>query len=158
MTAQPLALIAAVARNGVIGAQGDLPWHYPEDLAFYKRSTMGRALIMGRGTAESQGPLPGRRNIIVSRSLETPPTGFELADNLEAGIAMARTSDDEPFINGGGQIYAAALPLVTRMLLTEIPEEPDGTVHFPAVDWSHWELHWEERGSSGCVFREYRRR
>lgn len=156
---RPLALIAAVARNGVIGAaDGGLPWHYREDLQFYKRTTMGRALIMGRATAQSQGALPGRRNIIVSRSLRQAPAGFELAHDLDEAIDCARTSDAEPFINGGGQLYAAALSQVTHMYLTEIPEEPAGTVRFPAIDFSAWHLVAQTSGASGCVFREWRRR
>jgi dihydrofolate reductase len=153
-----LALIAAVARNGAIGLLGRMPWHQPEDLAFYKRTTLGHCLIMGRATAESCGALPGRRSILVSRTLREPPAGFELAPDLGSAVALARQTDVEPFINGGAQIYAAALPQVTRMYLTEVPIEPQGDTFFPAIPWDEWEQVAEERGTSGCIYREWRRR
>jgi dihydrofolate reductase len=121
---QPLAFVLAVADNGLIGQHGKVPWRIPEDLAHFKRMTLGHAIIMGRGTWDEVGkPLPGRRNIVVSRTVRELP-GAELAPSLEEAIALARETDDEPRIIGGAQIYRAALPLATRIFLTEVHRSP----------------------------------
>jgi dihydrofolate reductase len=107
----PLALIVAVARDGIIGRDGALPWHLPEDLRHFKRLTRGHAIVMGRRTFESIGrPLPERRNLVVSRTLAAPPPGVELFPSLDAALAAARTTDPEPFVIGGAALYAEALP------------------------------------------------
>ena len=111
-TLAPLALIVAVARNGVIGKDGTLPWHVSEDLKHFKKTTSGHAIIMGRNTHESIGKaLPGRRNIVVTRTAGAVFRGCETAHSLEEAIALARTTDDCPFIIGGASLYEAALPL-----------------------------------------------
>ncbi|MGB5809152.1 MAG: dihydrofolate reductase [Polyangiales bacterium] len=128
----PLALIVAVSRNGVIGRDGALPWHVPEDLKHFKRTTSGHAIIMGRKTFESIGrPLPSRRNIVVSTTVSAFD-GCEAVESLDEAIALARTSDELPFVIGGARLYEEALPLVTEIHLTHIDEDIEGDTHFPA--------------------------
>jgi dihydrofolate reductase len=123
---KPLALVVAIAEGGVIGFEGALPWHIPEDLAHFKAVTIGHAIIMGRRTHASIGrPLPGRRNIVVSRSV-TELAGCDVAASLDEAIAMAREADLEPRIIGGAEIYVAALPSVTRVFLTEVQQPVRG--------------------------------
>jgi dihydrofolate reductase len=140
----PLWLIAAVARNGVIGRGNALPWRYPEDLAYFKQKTLGHAVVMGRKNWDSLHgrPLPGRPNLVVSRTLKPGdlPDGVRLCADLDAAIGMARMLDGEqpPFIIGGADIYRQALPQVTRLYLTDIPESPEGEVCFPPLDPAQW--------------------
>jgi dihydrofolate reductase len=134
---QPLAIVVAIGEGGVIGKGGELPWRIPEDLQHFKAMTMGHAIIMGRKTHASIGrPLPGRRNIVVSRTAG-PFAGCELARTLEEAIALARTTDSEPRIVGGAQIYDEALPLTTRIFLTEVHRsiEGDAFFHFDRSGW-----------------------
>lgn len=133
-----LSLIAAMANERVIGRDNTLPWRLPEDLQHFKRTTLGKPVIMGRKTWESLGrPLPGRRNIVVSRNPDYLPVGGELVSSLEA--AMAATADvDEAFVIGGADLYRQALPLAQRIYLTEIAGDYAGDAHFPefaAADW-----------------------
>lgn len=134
-----LNLMVAYDRNQIIGSEGSLPWHYPEDLKHFKRTTMGHAIIHGRKSYEDFGkPLPGRRNIIVTRQADYVAEGCEVVNSLEAAITLARESDPEPFVLGGAEIYRQALPLVTRMYLTEIDAEHAGDTRFPDFDRSQW--------------------
>lgn len=134
-----LALIVCYARNRVIGRDGDLPWRYSEDLKHFKRTTMGHAILMGRKTYESIGrPLPGRRNLIVTRQSGFRAEGCEVLGSLETAIEAARTSDDCPFVIGGASIYELALPLATVLHLTEVQHDVEGDVYFPAIDESDW--------------------
>jgi dihydrofolate reductase len=133
-----LSLIAAMANQRVIGRDNTLPWRLPEDLQHFKRTTLGKPVIMGRKTWESLGrPLPGRRNIVVSRNPDYLPVGGELVSSLEA--AMAATADvEEAFVIGGADLYRQALPLAQRIYLTEIAGDYAGDAHFPefaAADW-----------------------
>ncbi|RDE10203.1 dihydrofolate reductase [Pelagibacterium lacus] len=165
-----IAMIAAVGRNGAIGSAGDLPWRLPSDFAFYKRTTMGRPLIMGRKTFESIGrPLPGRANIVVTRQSGYAPDGVEVHADLDAAIARgreiaARDGVDEVFINGGGEIYARAMPLADRLYITHVDAAPEADVFFPAIDPAAWEgrdvldVVPGERDSAGFVVRVYERR
>lgn len=135
MTLAPLAIVVAVAKNGVIGKDGGLPWHHPEDLKHFKNVTTGHAIIMGRNTYASIGrPLPNRRNIVVSRNREFNAAGCDVVATLEEAIRVARRTDAEPRVIGGAQLYEAALPLVTSIYYTEVDEAPDGDVHFPSFD------------------------
>jgi len=135
-----LVLIAAVARNGVIGSDNRLPWHLPEDLRHFRELTTGRAVIMGRRTWESLPerfrPLPGRRNIVVTRNPGYAAPGAVLAASLPAALAAA--GEDEAFVIGGAELYAAALPLAERLELTEIDRDFVGDAHFPALDPGQW--------------------
>jgi len=136
---EQLAIIVAWSLNRVIGRDGDLPWHYPVDLKHFKRTTLGHPLIMGRKTHESIGkPLPGRRNLVISRNAAFEAPGCEVFGSLEAAVAAARETDDCPFVIGGAQIYALALSHVTRMVVTEVQREVQGDVYFPAFDAEAW--------------------
>lgn len=126
-----LSLIAAVARNGAIGRDNTLLWHLPADLQHFKRSTLGCPVIMGRKTFDSIGrPLPGRRNVVVTRNTTWQHAGVDTAASLEAAL---RLSADAPrvFVIGGGEIYAQALPLADELVLTEIDADFDADTHFP---------------------------
>lgn len=134
-------ILAAVARNGVIGAGGDLPWHLPDELQAFKETTLGHVLVMGRRTYESIGrPLPGRQTVVVTRSADWSPGADEVvvAHDLEEALERAAAIDDEVFVVGGGEVYAAALSHADRLLLTHVDREPEGDTTFPQVDWSTW--------------------
>lgn len=135
-----ISLIAAVAANGVIGSENDLPWHLPADLRRFKRLTMGHHLLMGRRTFESIGrALPGRSMVVLSRGQPELPEGVVGADSLRKGLELARRSgDDECFVAGGAQIYALALPIADRLYLTRIHSEFEGDRHFPSFDETEW--------------------
>lgn len=144
----PVALIVAMAKNRVIGRDNDMPWHIPEDLKHFKALTLGKPVIMGRKTFESitarlGKPLPGRTNIVVSRSAPQVPPGVILCDTLERAIEAARkvageTGATEVFVIGGAQIYALALPLADRIYRTDIDTEVTGDAFFPALDPAQW--------------------
>ena len=137
---EPLAMIAAMAKNRVIGRAGGIPWHHPGDQQRFKRLTMGHALIMGRATYDSIGrPLPGRRTIVISRNPALRIAGCEVAPDLDTAIALARTTDPEPFIAGGEQIYAAALPRATTLHLTLLDDTHPGDTYFPELDEAAWQ-------------------
>src|SRR5687767_6625673 len=131
-----LELIAAMASNRVIGRGGQLPWHLPDDLKRFKQLTLGHAIIMGRNTYASIGrPLPGRQNIVVSSTLETPPhPAIGLVGSLDDAVALAGRSPSPAFIIGGAALYDAALPRVAVMHLTELDEPVDGDTFFPQFD------------------------
>jgi dihydrofolate reductase len=131
-------LIAAVGRNGVIGAGNDMPWHLPEDFAFFKRTTMGHPMVMGRKTFDSIGRvLPGRRTIVVTRQPDWRHAGVETAHSLSEALSLAGPAD-EVFVCGGGQVYAEAMPWAHRLLITEVEQAPDGDVRFPPIDPATW--------------------
>ena len=128
-----ISLIAAVARNGVIGRDNALIWHIPADLAHFKKITHGHPILMGRRTWESIGrPLPGRRNIVITRREDWHADGAEPAASLEQALALCAEAP-EVFVIGGAQVYAEAMPMAHRLWLTEIDAVPEGHVHFP--DW-----------------------
>lgn len=157
-TQAPLALIVAVARNGVIGRGGDLPWHVSEDLKHFKKTTSGHTIIMGRKTHESIGrALPKRRNIVVTRS-GAAFEGCETAGSLEEAIALARTTDECPFIIGGASLYLEALPLATELYLTTIDEEVEGDTFFPTDLPDFEEVESRAGETEGVTFRVLRRR
>lgn len=137
MPSHPIvALIAVVARNGVIGRDNAMPWHLPEDLAHFKRTTLGQPVVMGRRTWESLParfrPLPGRRNVVVTRDEQWRAEGATRAGSLDEALRLAGEAE-RIFVIGGGQIYAAALPLAQELHLTEIEADADGDTRFP--DW-----------------------
>ncbi len=135
-----LTLIAAVARNGVIGIDRRLPWRLPADLKRFKALTLGHSVIMGRKTWESLPasfrPLPGRRNIVVTRDADYRAAGATVVHSLPAAISAA--GHGEAFIIGGAELYAAALPLADHLQLTEIDATFEGDSHFPAIDGDQW--------------------
>jgi dihydrofolate reductase len=139
LTSRPrVSLIAAVAANGVIGRDGALPWHLPEDLKRFKALTLGHHIVMGRKTYESIGRLlPGRTTVIVTRRHDYAVPGAIVAASLAEAIARC-AEDDEVFVIGGAQIYQAALPLADRLYLTEVKAAVDGDTCFPAFDRRQW--------------------
>jgi dihydrofolate reductase len=157
-----LVLIAAVARNGVIGRGNRLPWHLPEDLRHFKAVTMGHPILMGRRTWESLGrPLPGRRNLVVSRNRDYRAAGAEVFPDLAAAL-VACAGEPTVFVIGGGELYAQALPAASRLLLTEVGIDPDGDAYFPAFARGEWNETTREPGRAAnglsFAFVEYRRR
>ena len=156
----PVTIVAAVARNGVIGVDGRLPWRLPDDLRRFKKLTLGHVLVMGRKTYESIGhPLPGRTTVVVTRNARWDSGSDEVvvAAGVPEAIAAATSIDDEVFVVGGAQVYAAALPVTHRIELTLVHAEPDGDTTFPDVDWGEWlELGREE--GDGVAYVTYERR
>ncbi|MGY6627400.1 MAG: dihydrofolate reductase [Oceanicaulis sp.] len=140
----PIALVVAVARNGVIGRDGDLPWRISSDLKRFKQVTLGKPVVMGRKTWDSlpRKPLPGRANIVISRSLAEAPGALvrrDLDEALEAAEAAALADGaTEICIIGGAQIYAAVLARASRIYLTEVDLAPEGDSRFPALDPAQW--------------------
>jgi dihydrofolate reductase len=150
---EPLVMVCAMAKNRVIGSANDLPWDVPEDRKHFRAVTLGHSVIMGRATWDSIGkPLPKRRNIVVSRNPALSLEGAEVAPSLEAAIALARQGDDAPRIVGGGQLYAEALPLATRIYLTELPIAYAGDTFFPELDARDWRCS-EERRTDAAIYR-----
>ena len=132
-------LIAAVARNGVIGAGGDIPWRIPEDFAHFKQTTLGHTLVMGRATYDSIGrPLPGRATIVLTRSTDWSAEGVLVAASLDEAIARADEQEGEVYVAGGAAVYAAALPLADEQVLTEVDLAPEGDTFYPAFDRKEW--------------------
>jgi dihydrofolate reductase len=132
-------LIVAAAENGVIGRGNRLPWHLPADLAHFKRTTLGHPVIMGRRTWESIGkPLPGRRNIVVSRTPGFIAPGCEVATDLAAAYALCG-EEPEAFVIGGAKLYEAALPGADRIYLTRVLAGVDGDSRFPDLRPDAWD-------------------
>lgn len=155
-----LAMIAAVAENGVIGREADLPWRLPDDLAYFKRLTVGHSLIMGRKTFESMGrPLPKRRSIVLTRELSwgqhdflNPDAKVDDAPNHLGVVAVHSVdealaeveAEDEAFVIGGGQVYELFLAHASTLYITRVHAEPEGDTRFPAIDGRVWERVWSE--------------
>lgn len=137
-----LTIIVARARNGVIGRDNQLPWHLPEDLAFFKRTTMGAPIIMGRKTHESIGrPLPGRRNIVVTRDAARRFDGCEIATGIQDALTLAaKDGAAEAFLIGGTQLYEQGIDLADKLVITEIDADFEGDATFPAPDSAQWEV------------------
>ncbi|MGH3413510.1 MAG: dihydrofolate reductase [Marmoricola sp.] len=147
MSRPRVVLVAAVADNGVIGADGAIPWHIGEDFRHFKRVTAGHALVMGRATYDSIGrPLPGRPNIVVTANRSWSADGTEVAHSLEEALRLAGGSACDVAVIGGARVYAGALPLADAQVLTEVHLSPPGDTHYPAFDRSQWR---ETRRESG---------
>jgi dihydrofolate reductase len=138
-TARPrVSIVAAVARNRVIGRDNAMPWHIPGELARFRQLTMGHTIIMGRRTHESIGrPLPGRRNLVVSRDPGFAAAGCEVVSSLQAAISACADAA-EVFVIGGAQIYAMAIAVADRLHLTEIQSDFPGDTWFPDYDAAAW--------------------
>jgi dihydrofolate reductase len=151
---KPLTIIAAVARNGVIGRDNQLLWRLPEDMQRFKALTTGHAVVMGRKTWESLPekfrPLPNRRNIVVTRDATWRAAGATVAHSLDAAIAAA--GEAAAFVIGGAEIYALALPLATRLELTEIDADFAGDARFPPFDRAAWRETARERRVANADF------
>ena len=149
---EPLVLVAAMAKNRVIGRAGAIPWRLPEDMKHFRTVTLGHAVIMGRATYDSMGkPLPKRRNIVVSRNAMLQIEGAEIASSLASALVLARQTDDEPRLIGGGQLYNEALPMVTRMYLTQLHDAYEGDTVFPSFEPSEW-METERRHGEGATY------
>lgn len=141
-----ICMIAAMAENGVIGNGGDIPWRLPSDFAHFKRTTMGKPLVMGRRTFESIGrPLPGRTTLVVSRRAGYQPDGVIVIDDLDAAIdhAVSIAESDgagEVMIAGGAEIYRQAMPRAERLYITHVAADVPGDAHFPQIDPDTWRL------------------
>lgn len=140
-----IALIVAVARNGVIGRDGDLPWRLSSDLKLFRRLTMGKPIIMGRRTWASlkKKPLDGRNNIVVTRDSGYSAAGAVVVTSIDAAIAEARraaaqSGAEEIMVIGGAEIYRATLPHADRLYWTEVDARPEGDTVFPALDAERW--------------------
>ena len=134
-----IAIIGAMDRNGLIGAQNALPWHLPADLARFRQRTIGHTVIMGSRTWESlpKQPLPGRQNIVLSRTMPKDMAECDVARNLDEALMLAE--GEHVFIIGGASVYEQALPLADTLYLTLIDEEFEGDTHFPDIDESVWQ-------------------
>ncbi len=151
----PLVLVAAVARNGVIGANGGLPWRLSGDLKRFKALTWGKPLVMGRKTFESIGrALPGRDTIVVTRDPTFAPSGVLVAHELDAGLGLAAdrasfTGADEIIIGGGGEIYAQTISRARRLFITEVALDAEGEARFPPIDLHAWRETGRQAGERG---------
>ena len=159
-------MIAAVAKNRVIGADNDMPWKLSTDLKRFKAVTMGKPIIMGRKTFESVGKaLPGRLNVVVSRKVDLALEGASVVATLDKALELAaETGTDEIMITGGGQIYAMMMEHADKLYITEVDALPDGDTVFPEIDNSSWAtVHEEdvpqgEKDSAKTIYRIYERK
>jgi len=141
----PVNLIVAMARNRAIGIHNKMPWHLPADFAWFKKTTLGHPVIMGRKTFESIGrPLPGRRNMVVSRNAEWRAEGCEVFASLHAALESC-TAAAQIFVIGGASLYHEALPLADRVYLTEVDAAPEADTFFPALPSGQWREQRRER-------------
>jgi dihydrofolate reductase len=132
-----ITVLAAVGANLVIGHDGKMPWHLPEDLAHFKATTMGHTLVMGRKTYDAIGrPLPGRRTIVLTRQPGWHAPSVEVSHSLAEALALAGPT--EVFVIGGGEVYRQAMPFADQMMLTEVEQSPEGDVVFPTFEPAHW--------------------
>ncbi len=158
-----LSSIVAVAKKNVIGGDNKLLWHLPADLKHFKNVTMDHTIIMGRKTYESIGkPLPGRKNIVVTRSEEFKAEGCTVITNLQKAIQLCE-QEDEVFIIGGAEIFRQSLPAVDKIYITRIDHVFEGDVFFPDLNFSEWKLvkylkfHADEKNKYDYSFAEYER-
>lgn len=139
-----IAMIAGVAQNGVIGSDQTIPWRVPSDMAFFRKTTMGKPIVMGRKQFETVGkPLPGRTNIVITRQKDYQPEGVMVFNDIEAALAQAReiaeaAGVDEIMIIGGGELYAQLMDRADRLYISHIDLEPTGDVRFPTIKPHEW--------------------
>ncbi|AZU63055.1 dihydrofolate reductase [Neobacillus mesonae] len=142
-----ISFIVAMDENRVIGINNQLPWHLPEDLKFFKRTTMGHSIAMGRKTHESIGrPLPGRENLIITRQKGYQAEGCTVFDSMEGFIRYCREQDEEIFVIGGAEIFKETFAFVDRLYITLIHHQFDGDTYFPEFDETKWKLVSSEQG------------
>lgn len=133
-----LSLIVAMDENRLIGNKNKLPWHLPADLAFFKRTTMGKPIVMGRKTYQSIGkPLPGRRNIVITRDAAFSAAGCEVANSIETAMSLTN-DDDEVMLIGGASLYQQTIARATRLYITRIHHSFEGDTWFPKIDLREW--------------------
>jgi dihydrofolate reductase len=157
-----LTLVVAMDAQRGIGINNKLPWHLPEDLAHFKRTTSDHAIVMGRKTFDSIGrPLPNRRNIVITRNAEWRHERVEAMSSIEEALRLA--GDDEIFVIGGAQIFSETLPLASRMIVTEIDKAFECDTFFPEIDPTQWketarERHHSEKAGCDYAFVVYERK
>jgi len=152
-----IALIAGLTKNRIIGKDGSLPWHIPEDLRNFKQLTSGHTIIMGRKTYESIGrPLPNRNNIVVSRTMEAAD-GIEVCSSFEEAMGKARQKEGDTFIIGGTSMFAEGLAVADTLYLSWIKKDYEGNIYFPAFDVNDWKMT-EEKDFDDFVFTAYKRK
>lgn len=140
-----LSMIVAAAQNRVIGRDNALPWYLPNDLKYFKQTTLGKPIIMGRKTYESIGkPLPGRTNIVITRQTDYQPDGVKVVHSVAEARDLAESvclidGQEEAMIMGGAEIYTLALPDADRLYLTEVHADVDGDAYFPEYDKTEWQ-------------------
>lgn len=136
-----ISLVVAAARNGVIGAAGEIPWRLPDDQRFFRQLTTGHCIVIGRRTFDSIGrALPGRRNLVLTRSAHEPVEGVVFLPDLPTALDHARATGEQAcFIAGGEAIYREGLAVADRVYLTRVDAEPEGDTFFPALDETVWE-------------------
>jgi dihydrofolate reductase len=145
LSSLPLVLVAAVARNGVIGGENRLLWRLPSDLKHFRAITWGKPLIMGRKTFASIGkPLPGRETIVLTRAVDFHREGVFVAHDLDAALAIAQARGaamgaQEVVVAGGGELYAQLIGRAERLAITEVDLAPEGDAFFPSIDRSQWD-------------------
>ena len=156
-----ISLVAAVAKNNVIGNENDLPWYLPEDLRRFRKLTMGKTVLMGRKTFESimkrlGKPLPGRKNVVVTRSVDfEAPASVEIANSLDE--ALSKYAERDLFVIGGGQIFAQTINKADTLYVTHVNLEVPGDSFFPQIDPAKWKKVQEEK-SDNYTFATYNRR
>ncbi len=152
-----ISMIAAMAKNRVIGHKNTLPWHLPEDLKHFRNLTMGHHILMGRKTFESIGkPLPGRKSVVISRNPDFFFQGVEVARSIDQAISLC-SGDEEIFFIGGAALYDQAIVFAQRIYLTEIRQEYEGDAYFPEIDAEVWQEASRER-HGGYDFVVYERK
>jgi dihydrofolate reductase len=138
-----ISLVVAASDNNVIGKNNQLLWHLPKDLKFFKNVTWGMSVVMGRKTFESMGskPLPGRKNIVITRKTGWNAEGVSVADSVDAAVALAEASNyKEIFIIGGGEIYLIAFDRANKIYMTRVHAELEGDTYFPVIEKNDWTL------------------
>lgn len=142
-----ISLMWAMDNNRVIGKNNQLPWHLPEDLKFFKRTTMGHSIAMGRKTWDSIGrPLPGRENIVITRNSEFTCEGCTVLNSIEDLLEYSQQKNDEIFVIGGAEIFKLILPSADKLYLTRIYDEFEGNTFFPVLNMEEWTLLSHEKG------------
>lgn len=169
MSAPIVTLIAAVGRNGAIGARNAIPWRLSSDMKRFKALTLGRPLIMGRKTFESIGkPLPGRETLVITRDATYAPNGIAVVHDIDAALRLGESRAralgvGEIVVAGGGEVYAQTIGLAQRLHITEVDLAPDADAHFPSIDRGVWREVARELGQRGprdeadFVFVDYER-
>lgn len=139
-----LSIICGMDENRLIGSQNTLPWHLPADMAYFKKTTMGKPLLMGRKTYESIGkPLPGRRNIIISRDTDYHADGCEVSGSIHAALQQVK-NQPEAMLMGGASLYEQTIELADCLYITEIHHQFEGDAWFPVIENNDWKEIWRE--------------
>lgn len=152
MTDRSIRLIVAMDENNLIGKDNKIPWHLPQDLKFVKEVTTGHTIVMGRKNYESIGrPLPGRRNIVISRNPEYSAPGCEVFTSVE-DVLKATEQDEAVYIFGGTEIYKLFIPYCEMMIVTRIHHTFEGDTYFPEIDWNLWDEINYRRGDTNAPY------